>query len=1021
MRDIRLSFCLCLSLLFLGCQNESGDSNTPEVTKYLDAQIDGNIAATNEVRADSPKVAMAVAARGITRTFVAWMDHRLGDRNVFFNCRDNDLAWTHPNDLQIDTGLRKGGFYDQMDMATSSDGTYVHVVWADQKPGQETVYYNFSKDGGQTFQAKAQALCPGWPFNYRSTEPHIVCSADGKIVYVAYRYGMADVALRYSEQGGEPGSWQNDPISNIDTFFVRSANRGAGLAKDISLDCDREGKYCHLVWQGTLYDGTQYRTCFFYRCWNNTLKNWVTAETGSYYSDSQLHRPQVKCSNNIAGIYTAHIGVLRYNPLWQWRGIFHWVTTDFGVTLSAPALIGTSNGYSFFPNLYCNRDTGEACAIWEDCNTGVNPVSWQVFANTYTGGSWQGSVQTLSAISFRNNRYLVFPQIAGTGNNVYAAWVDFSDPSNPYLYCNNSTDLGLTWTSSTGVKLSNTGGSPTYLLKWPSLAATVDGGVNKVYAAWGEKRGRNMPQVFGGDPLIAGSETVLPHHLTAVRQHAFEPRIAANGNQVFGVWLADRYGGEDVFFSRSQDNGNNWVEDFLINQSQGEYCKNLQMQADSNSNVYLVWEKTGVAKSTYNPTNIGDDPVGHFLGAEKGTMLFQRFAFGTVAASSPAPATLGNDLPASAQVFTKERRGDGLMRALPESKPIPARNVVQLPSLPHDHVRALKQYAARSEELEENRDSRNPILAFNKESWLYVLYDSSNDYTLSRVDLFQSKDRGISWKGIVGVAFWTSRREMLNADMLAARQYLYLVEEVRGEYLSHSQSEIYFLRVNDGVFPPEAYEWLDQGDDFFAHQSSQPRIAKDQATDKDRLFVAWTEFRAGSQPDIFCNYSINNGTSWQSAAVPVYLDDTDATASGRVRLCSGNKVFYCVWHRYDPATDRFSVFFNSIMVDDADNFSIGIARQLDSGKGSAMNPEIVNEGDSVYVMWQDTASGASDILVRSSADRGNTWTNEVRFNTNDIGTGYAGNPRGAIAGNLAYVLWEDYRSGKNVHFEARQR
>jgi hypothetical protein len=314
-------------------------------------------------------------------------------------------------------------------------------------------------------------------------------------------------------------------------------------------------------------------------------------------------------------------------------------------------------------------------------------------------------------------------------------------------------------------------------------------------------------------------------------------------------------------------------------------------------------------------------------------------------------------------------------------------------------------------------DSRTPLLVSNKSNVAYVSYDSSRDYNLPRIDFFQSKDKGISWKSIPGIAFWSGGCEMPYSDLVAEGIYLYWVCQYRYEYLGNFQSDIYFSRFDDGVISPTVQGRLDQGDDQYSHYSLQPRICKDPKT----LFVAWTEFRDGTNPDIYFNYCRDSGMTWQNPALPLYVDSSDHTGSGRVRVAATPQTFYAVWHRYNPATDRFSVLFNSVTTDaTGDVVATGTAQQLDSADADARNPEIACDGDNIYVIWQDTRYGGSDILTRLSVDRGKTWGEEIRLNTNAAGYSYAGNPTGAISGTWAYVLWEDYRDGKNVRFEARQ-
>lgn len=988
----------CLWLAVAGCENDSGGSSSPVVTKYQDAQIDGNTVISDEVRADSPKVGVAGSGRA-TSILVAWLDHRLGDRNVFFNYRTPAGSWAHASDLQVDTGLGKGMFANELDMAYSQDGSIIHIVWADQREGQETVWYNVSRDGGQSFQAKAVPISPNWPFNAKSTEPHICCSNNGQIVYVAWRYGIADVAMRFSRDAG--ATWSDySPDNDADNFFAQAPptvtentyGRGTWVAKDISIDCGDDGRYCHLAWQG----GWDY---VLYRCWDSSSDAWQPAAREAIASDelNYIRRVQLKCNGAGDKAYLAYreryfVGQTGFSR------IALATTSDFGDTFVRKDV---SLYPPFLPALYCDRASGDVCVVWEDFDPDAAPSAiWRVMARHCTNdASWDG-IQTLSAPGNKNNRPFLFQQVAGNANHVYVVWADFSDFAKPRIFYNHSQDWGKTWDNSTGTEVSSPGSQFVDRLYQPVIAVN---GENTVYAGWSEKRNRATPQVFGAAilPPLRAEETI-PHH-TAVRQHAWSPKISANGKHVYGIWLSDRFGGQDVFFSRSQDYGTNWVEDFLVNEGQGELCKNLQLFCDTSNFVYLGWEKV-------EPAETENIQGGHVRGEPIGRAVFQRFQFAQRQSENQNYEATGNP---QALLGTREACDRGRLAGKIESLR-QAAGISKVPRRANDRSVVVSRDLTSIESRFFGDDSG--ILYFIANVKEDTLADTSGQPNQFNSLLRASQDRGNTWN--VG-GFWgygDYKESFLRIDGKAVGDKLYVVYEVRGGYPdSGTHSGVHFIR------------WYDYGEslDFFSeldddasgdYDSRQPKLCKNQ----DRLLVAWTEFRDGVNPDIYFNYSPSEGSdgSWQGAQ-PLDTSASDEFAYGRARLACGPDVFYSVWSQHDATNDRFGVVFNAIDIDASGDITMRQALRLDSGTASAGAPEIASEGDNVYVIWQDTRLGGSDIVARFSTDRGRTWSSEALLNTNS--PGYAIEPVGATGGNYVYGMWADYRDGKNIRFEARQR
>jgi len=972
---------LFVSFWLTNCDCNEGSSGCPKdpvISKHQDDQVDTNQNPGN-VGAGMPRIAMSANITRATRIFVAWLDQRTGESNVYFNCRDLAGNWLHSSDLKIDTGRKEASMANELAIVCSQDGQFVHIVWSDCQPGKEAIWYNRSIDGGQTFEAQARCLSPNWPFPYKSSQPRLACSTNGQILYVVYRYGLSDIVMRYSKDYGASWSTQAD-----DQFFAQELFRGINVAKDPSIACSDDGRYCHIVWQGGYYSAPSAGNYVFYRCWDGNAANWVTSEEidASYYAVWHK-KPQVACIGNGTKAFVVYHIESTFNE------ILYTQTTDFGNTFVAPEQVSDFvNNDSFFPRLYCNRTNGDICVIWERFVFKQDPNQWQLKARKRNAAGTWSAAQNISAVAYKNNKHYVLPEVAGYGADLSVAWIDFSNPPNQYLYLNSSTDTGATWSGTTAV--STPGATAVYHANYPWIAVNSD---KEIYVVWTEKRGSNISQIFGRDmtpDVRVGVEESPSHHIQQT-PHAFGPKLAANGANVYSTWLADLNGGQDVYFANSKDHGNSWEKDFIVNQTPGEICSNQQISCDVDDIVYLVWEKSITASKAEAQS------PGHIQGEAIQQIVFQRYDYST--GTKP-----------SCQILSAEPElDDPVIGPKPHSLArCPA------PRLARDMSLATKlQLAEERGDMDAADNGTLPILTHNNEGYVYVFYDNSEGYVRSQLRRYLSRDHGNTWERKLN-QYLIGDLEMLNSQIMAEADFLYWALQVRN-HQSNCRSDIVFIRYSQYLNRTDILWRVDRGDAEYEHESTNPSISKD----RNRLLIAWTDFRDGQLPDVYYSYSLDHGMHWASPAVSLTQDTSDTYAHGNVKLASSVDYFYAVWSRYEPSTQKYAVIFNYVYIDEYGLVVTGQPMQLNGNTANAMNPQIVSDGQRIYVAWQDERYGKFDIFVRTSNDNGTTWSSEQRFNTNPAGISNSIYPNLATSDQWTYVIWEDYRYGRNVFFEAR--
>jgi hypothetical protein len=83
-------------------------------------------------------------------------------------------------------------------------------------------------------------------------------------------------------------------------------------------------------------------------------------------------------------------------------------------------------------------------------------------------------------------------------------------------------------------------------------------------------------------------------------------------------------------------------------------------------------------------------------------------------------------------------------------------------------------------------------------------------------------------------------------------------------------------------------------------------------------------------------------------------------------------------------------------------------KKLSNNTGDSEFPQIAAAGGNVYVVWQDSATGGSDIYLKVGRDNGSKFRG-LR-NLSNI-TGDSGFPQVAASGENMYVVWQDNATG----------
>jgi len=188
--------------------------------------------------------------------------------------------------------------------------------------------------------------------------------------------------------------------------------------------------------------------------------------------------------------------------------------------------------------------------------------------------------------------------------------------------------------------------------------------------------------------------------------------------------------------------------------------------------------------------------------------------------------------------------------------------------------------------------------------------------------------------------------------------------------------------------------------------------------DDGQVYVVWSDDRDGQQ-DIWLNVSVDGGRSWLVAPVKVNHGDGDAIEPAIA--CSGNQVFVAWEDDRDGDLENHNIYFNvsSSAGQTPDSWlSEDIALDLDDdGRAMSLGPQGGVRDSVVHVGWFDAVNGAYDIFVATSMDNGATFGEPVRVDADQAGSAYSSYPKLALDDTRLYVVWEDSRDGlSDIYF-----
>ena len=226
---------------------------------------------------------------------VVWSDKIYGNNEIFYrNSTDGGSTWTGTLSVTSNSGS------SDTPKITTDPSNNIHIVWADNTPGNYEIYYRKSTDGGMTWPLEKRLT---WNASW-SQSPSIATDSSNN-VHVVWSNGTSNylqIFYRKSTDGGN--TWQ---LSEKRTKTPSDSHRPV-IAVDSSNNI-------HLVWDRELIPFSDQHEVFYMRK-TDGMSSWPTAAKRLTWAHSDI-------SPDIAIDSSSAIHVTWWNNAWDNDRIYY--------------------------------------------------------------------------------------------------------------------------------------------------------------------------------------------------------------------------------------------------------------------------------------------------------------------------------------------------------------------------------------------------------------------------------------------------------------------------------------------------------------------------------------------------------------------------------------------------------------------------------------------------------------------------------------------------------------------------
>ena len=337
----------------------------------------------------------AVAVDSLAHLHVVWDDDTPGNNEIYYKkSEDGGDSWSAVRRIT----WTSGGSYAPAIAVDSSD--HLHVVWYDDSPGSLAIHYKRSEDGGDSWTASQRIT---WS-SANSFVPAIAVDASDHlhVVWDEYASGNAEIFYKKSDDGGD--SW----LASRRITWTSENSQHAAIAVDAS-------DHLHVVW----HDLTPGNEEVYYKKSEDGGDNWTAVQRLTWTSDSSLY-PAIAVDS------LGHLHVVWYDATPGNCEIYYRRSEDGGDSWTAARRLTWTSGTSWLPAIAVDS-LSHLHVVWDD----VTPGNYEVYyKRSEDGGDSWTAVQRLTWTSGPSQ----FPAIAvDSSDRLHVVWHDLT-PGNREIY-----------------------------------------------------------------------------------------------------------------------------------------------------------------------------------------------------------------------------------------------------------------------------------------------------------------------------------------------------------------------------------------------------------------------------------------------------------------------------------------------------------------------------------------------------------------------------------------------------------
>ena len=631
--------------------------------------------------------------------------------------------------------------------------------------------------------------------------------------------------------------------------------------------------------------------------------------------------------------------------------------------------------------------------------------------STNEGSSWS------DVYTYESEYYVYYHDMKVVDGTFYVALSAYApgEPDDTYdyrVYFTMSDDNGNSWSTPLEISDSNTATR--------NIAPKIEVNGDDVHVAWlGSPSGTelvlyyasssNEGSSFGTGTQLSGSSTVSDLSLTC------------NGDNLVVSWSETGTDESSVMKARSSSNGGTTFNSELTVSSTDDVSVNAPSSTnDGSGNFYISWtrfdssdnKKIVVARSANSGTSWNTPVQVDDVGDEE-----QR-GLSSIAASSSRVGVAwvdvydGNGASSDGDIFYSYSTNDGNSWSSMEE------------------IGSDQYYEA---------DSYATALAHSN-NYLYSVYwdggdndpeddSNGNDIMNDDGDIFfrRSSDDGENWDDTVVISNSDTDGRTYDPPAYPSYFYSYYRSDVAA-----SSSNVYIVWSNYN-YDTAQYEIRFSGSSNSGNTWSEPEVISSDddevnsyaptiASSGDDVYVAWQQYRSDSTTfsyDIISRYSSNGGSSWSSER---YVTESIDGTQYIPEIAYSNSIVHLTWHAYSVEGDgTYSVEYAS-SDDDGDSWELQTLHAPSATGDYCWFPAITTDENNVIVVWQDDGdwdgdgSYDSDIIVKISEDKGESWGESQLIVDSDSYNFLYMLPSVVSVDGFIYVSFQELIDGEYDHY-----